>query len=70
MKVLNVEETRNIHAGHAHFHWVCFDKINYISKPYYGSLLEVGKAADRHQKKYENHKGKVFIFTCFRKCGK
>lgn len=68
MKILNAEESKNIHAGNAHFHWVCFDKINFISKPYFYSLSEVGTIADRHRDKYKSHKKKVFIFTCYRKC--
>lgn len=70
MKIINLEKARKIHAGNAHFHWVCFDKINFISKPYYCNLSEVGKIADMHKDKYLNHKKKVIIFTCYRKCGK
>ena len=69
MKVIRAEKARELRAGNAHFHWVCFDKLNFISKPYYCSLSEVGKVADRHRDKYRNHKKKVFIFTCHRKCG-
>lgn len=69
MKVITTERAREIHAGKAHFHWVCFDKLNFISKPYYGSLSEVGIVADGHKDKYKKHKKKVFVFTCYRKCG-
>ena len=62
MKVISTEKARELRAGNAHFHWVCFDKLNFISKPYYCSLSEVGKVADRHR-------DKVFILTCHRKCG-
>ena len=69
MKVLTAEEAKKICAGNAHFHWICFDKINFISKPYYCNLSEVGKIADKHRDKYKNHKKKVFIYTSYRKCG-
>ena len=52
MKVISTEKARELRAGNAHFHWVCFDKLNFISKPYYCSLSEVGKVADRHRDKY------------------
>lgn len=52
MKVISAEKARELRAGNAHFHWVCFDKLNFISKPYYCSLSEVGKVADRHRDKY------------------
>ena len=41
MKVISAEKARELRAGNAHFHWVCFDKLNFISKPYYCSLSEV-----------------------------
>lgn len=32
MKVISAEKARELRAGNAHFHWVCFDKLNFISK--------------------------------------
>lgn len=70
MQMVNIEKARQIHAGESHFHWICLDKKNYISIPYYCGLSEVGEIADKHRDRYKGHKKKVFIYTCNRKCGK
>lgn len=73
MRILSTAESKSIHAGKGispHFHWICLDKRFFISKPYYNSITEVGEMADRHREKYRSHNKKVFVFTCYRKCGK
>lgn len=70
MRILNTEQARQIHAGEAHFHWVCLNKKNYVSKPYYCGLSEVTEVADKHRDKYKGHKKKIFVYTCYRKCRK
>ena len=51
MKVISAEKARELRAGNAHFHWVCFDKLNFISKPYYCSLSATLPTSDRLQVK-------------------
>lgn len=50
MKVLSIEKSQEIRAGKGHYHWICKDGKDFISRAY-DSYAEAGAAADRHVKK-------------------
>ncbi len=75
MKVLDMEQSRSIHAGHAqiHRHWACLGlgigKKMYISKPYYSIKDgEVALDAEKHTNRYRNHNKLCVIYTCSKNC--
>lgn len=72
MKILNIEESRNIKATAAHYHWTCLDfgigKKRYVSKPYYYSpLMRSGKDIEKHAGKY-GHQRFARLRICHKNC--
>ncbi|MEE1101174.1 MAG: hypothetical protein U0K86_06810 [Agathobacter sp.] len=67
MKKISDDLARQIKAGGTHYHWLCFDKKIYVSKPYY-SVTKVAVQADKHSKKYKSHKKKVLVYSCDKIC--
>lgn len=63
MKALSLEKSQEIKAGKGHYHWICRDGRNFVSRAY-PSYAEAGAAADKHIKKYPAHAGKVSVFYC------
>lgn len=72
MKILSIEESREVKAGVAHYHWTCLDfgigKKRYVSKPYYYNVFQrTGRDIEKHNSKY-GHQWFTRMRLCYKNC--
>ncbi|MEE1101173.1 MAG: hypothetical protein U0K86_06805 [Agathobacter sp.] len=63
MQKLTREETMEIKAGKGHFHWICTNGKNFISKAY-KTAAAAGEAMEKHIGRYHSHATQTSVFYC------
>lgn len=63
MQKLDLNKAQEVKGGRGHYHWICRDGRNFISKAY-DSAEAAGRGMQNHINKYPAHANKCSVFYC------